>query len=55
MNLKSYPTKKTMPQRTARKRARRDVFLANRKMGKLAREARRLERKSTEIQEQIEE
>ena len=52
MNFKSYPNKGTTPQRMVRKRTRRDVFVANRRMGKLAKEARRLERKSTEEQEQ---
>jgi len=48
MSHKSYPTRKTMPQRMARKRARRDVFMANRKASRLRRKAARLERRSRE-------
>lgn len=46
MNYKVYGTKKVTPSRMTRKRARRDVFLANKKAAKTARKARRLERKS---------
>jgi hypothetical protein len=45
MNFKSYGTRKTVKQRMARKRMRRDVFLANAKLAKAARKARRLEHK----------
>ncbi len=51
MNFKGYLTKKTAPQRMTRKRMRRDVFVSNSKMGKAARKARRLERKSSEVEE----
>ena len=44
--MKSYPNSKTMPQRMARKRMRRDVFIANKKASKLRRKSERLERKS---------
>jgi hypothetical protein len=50
MNFKSYGTRKTMAQRMSRKRLRRDVFLANKKMAKTARKARRLERKALEVE-----
>lgn len=40
--MKPYGNKKATPQRMARKRMRRDVFVANRKESKLRREARRL-------------
>ena len=42
--FKSYPTKASMPQRMARKRARRDVFVANKKASKLRRKAARIAR-----------
>lgn len=46
MNYKSYPTKEKAPSRMTRKRARRDVFVSNKKAKKLlssqARRARRL-------------
>ena len=48
MNYKAYGTRKTVPQRMTRKRARRDVFLANSRMAKAARKARRLKQKSQE-------
>jgi hypothetical protein len=48
MNYKSYGTKTSMPRRMTRKVARRDVFVANKKMRKLAKKAARLERKSEE-------
>lgn len=51
MNFKAYGTRKTVPQRMSRKRARRDVFMANARMAKVARKARRLERKSLAEQE----
>lgn len=54
MTFKSYPNKKTAPQRMTRKRMRRDVFVANKKAAKLARKAARLERKSLAEQEQVE-
>jgi len=54
MNFKSYATKKTTPQRMTRKRMRRDVFMNNKKLTKVARKAARLERKSL-AQEQVEE
>jgi len=53
MQFKSYGTRLTVKQRMTRKRMRRDVFLANARMAKAARKARRLERKSLE-QEQSE-
>jgi len=46
---KSYPIVKDTPQRTARKRMRREVFMANKKASKLRRKAERLKRKSPEI------
>jgi hypothetical protein len=49
--FKSYGTKVTVKQRMARKRMRRDVFLANKRMAKVARKARRLERKSSVVVE----
>jgi len=52
--MKAYPNRKTSPQRMSRKRARRDVFEANRTATKKARKAARLERKSL-AQEQVEE
>jgi len=55
MNYKSYPTKKSAPQRMTRKRMRRDVFVSNKKAAKAARKAARLERKSLALQEQVEE
>jgi hypothetical protein len=39
--MKSYPTKKTTPQRMTRKRMRREVFVANKKAARLARKVRR--------------
>jgi hypothetical protein len=54
MKYKAYPNKKSTPSRMTRKRLRRDVFLSNKRLAKAARKARRLERKSLEI-EQIEE
>ena len=48
MQYKAYPTVKSTPQRMARKRMRRDVFVANKKMAKIARKAARLERKSVQ-------
>jgi hypothetical protein len=47
MNYKSYPKVTTTPQRMARKRMRRDVFLANKKAAKIRRKVQRLERKSS--------
>ena len=44
MQYKSYPTKKTTPQRMSRKRLRRDIFVANKKMAASARKAKRLAR-----------
>ncbi len=46
MNYKSYATSITTPQRMGRKRLRRDVFVANKKMKKALKKAARLERKS---------
>ena len=51
MNFKAYGTRTTVKQRMTRKRLRRDVFLANARMVKVARKAKRLERKSL-VQEQ---
>lgn len=51
MNYKNYPTVKSAPQRMTRKRMRREVFESNRKMAKLARKAKRLERKSPALEE----
>jgi hypothetical protein len=48
MNYKPYPTSATAPQRMTRKRARRDVFVANKKVAKLARKERRLFRRELE-------
>jgi hypothetical protein len=45
MNYKAYGTAKSTPVRMARKRARRDVFLFNKKASKLRRKTIRLERK----------
>jgi hypothetical protein len=42
--MKSYPTKQSMPQRMARKRMRRDVFVANKKAAKARRKSARLAR-----------
>jgi len=54
MKFKSYPNRKLTPSRMARKRMRRDVFTSNKRMARVARKTRRLERKSLEA-EQIEE
>lgn len=43
--FKSYPTKQNTPQRMARKRARRDVFIHNKKMAKLRRKTARAARR----------
>lgn len=48
MTYKSYGSKASTPSRMSRKRMRRDVFLANNKMAKARRKARRLERKLLE-------
>ena len=50
MNYKSYAKKKDTPSRMSRKHARSGTFLANAKMGRAARKARRIAR-----QEQAEE
>jgi hypothetical protein len=42
---KAYPKENATPQRMARKRMRRDVFLFNKKASKLRRKTIRLERK----------
>jgi len=46
MNYKPYPTKATTPQRMARKRSRRDIFVANKKMAKMRRKAARMARQA---------
>jgi hypothetical protein len=51
MQYKSYGNQKSTPSRMARKHMRREVFIFNKKMAKVARKARRLERKSL-VQEQ---
>lgn len=50
MNYKSYATKKVTPQRMSRKRMRRDVFMANKKMTKVRRKVARAERKSSVVE-----
>ena len=52
--FKSYPNKTSMPQRMARKRMRRDVFVVNKKATKLRQKAARLLRKELEIQDDME-
>jgi len=50
----NYPDKKIAPSRMTRKRARRDVFMKNKKSTKLAREARlelRLLREAARLQQ----
>jgi hypothetical protein len=46
MTYKSYPTKATTPQRMARKRTRRDVFVFNRRAAKLRRKEARIARQT---------
>lgn len=48
MRYLAYARSDTMPQRMARKRARRDVFAANKRAKRLQRKAERLKRKSQE-------
>lgn len=49
--MKSYGTRATVPQRMARKRMRRDVFVANSKATKLRRKAVRLLKRKLEQEE----
>lgn len=49
MQYKAYGNRKSTPSRMARKHARREVFVANKKMAKAARKAARLKRKSLEV------
>jgi hypothetical protein len=44
--MRAYLTKKNTPQRMARKRARRDVFVANKKAAKVRRKEQRLLRRA---------
>ncbi len=46
MNYKSYAKSVDTPSRKTRKGLRKSVFIANKKMAKMARKAARLERKS---------
>lgn len=50
MNYQSYGKEATTPSRTTRKGMRNTVFIANKKMAKALRKAKRLERKSPENQ-----
>lgn len=52
MSFKAYGKKVSSPSRMTRKRMRRDVFLANKKAAKIARKARRLERRLSEQSEE---
>lgn len=47
MQYKSYPNKKTTPQRMARKRSRQDVFQFNRKAAKARRKAAKIARENS--------
>ena len=51
MKNQSYGKETTTPNRKTRKGMRNSVFIANKKMAKVARKAARLERKSLEIAE----
>ncbi len=46
MTYKSYGTRKSTPSRMARKHARREVFVANKKMAKARRKVERLARRA---------
>jgi hypothetical protein len=48
MNYKSYLTKEKAPSRMSRKRARRDIFVFNKKAKKLLLKQRRFERQQLE-------
>ena len=52
--MRAYGTHKTHPSRMARKRLRRDVFLANKKAAHIRKKAARLERKSLALLEEVE-
>lgn len=52
MAYKSYPTVISTPQRMARKRLRRDIFVANKKAAKARRKAKRSEHKMTAAKEE---
>lgn len=53
MFYKSYGNKQSTPSRLARKHMRKEVFLANAKMAKKARKARRLERKALQMENEV--